>query len=214
MAATACRAGSRTIRSSSSPSPMTGRSISCASAPRWARASAPAGRMVVADELEADLGRVKVLQAQGDQARFGNQDTDGSRSMRHHFEPLRRIAAAARQMLEQEAAARWGVPVTEVKAENNGIVHAASGRRLDFGALAKGAAARPVPPRRRPGPEGREPVPLHRQGQRALDRQSRHHHRQGHVRHRRARRRHGLCGRGAAAGLRRQGRRASMPPRR
>ena len=102
--------------------------------------------MVVADELEADLGRVKVLQAQGDQARFGNQDTDGSRSMRHHFEPLRRIAAAARMMLEQEAAARWGVPVTEVKAENNGIVHAASGRRLDFGALAKGAAARPVPP--------------------------------------------------------------------
>ena len=43
------------------------------------------------------LGRVKVLQAQGDQARFGNQDTDGSRSMRHHFEPLRRIAAAARR---------------------------------------------------------------------------------------------------------------------
>ena len=102
--------------------------------------------MVVADELEADLGRVKVLQAQGDQARYGNQDTDGSRSMRHHFEPLRRIAAAARMMLEQEAAARWGVPVTEIKAENNGIVHAASGRRLDFGALAKGAAARPVPP--------------------------------------------------------------------
>src|SRR5262249_49912340 len=43
--------------------------------------------------------------------------------------------------------ARWGVAVTAVKAENNGIVHAASGRRLDFGALAKGAAARPVPPR-------------------------------------------------------------------
>jgi isoquinoline 1-oxidoreductase subunit beta len=101
--------------------------------------------MVVADELEADLGRVKVLQAPGNQDRFGNQDTDGSRSMRHHFEPLRRIAAAARQMLEQEAAARWGVPVAAVKAENNGIVHAASGRRLDFGALAKGAAARPVP---------------------------------------------------------------------
>ncbi len=101
--------------------------------------------MVVADELEAELGRVKVLQAPGDQARFGNQDTDGSRSMRHHFQPLRRIAAAARMMLEQEAAARWGVPLTEVKAENNGIVHAGSGRRLDFGALAKGAAARPVP---------------------------------------------------------------------
>jgi isoquinoline 1-oxidoreductase beta subunit len=103
--------------------------------------------MVAADELEADLPRVKVLQAPGDQARFGNQNTDGSRSMRHHFEPLRRIAAAARQMLEQEAAARWNVAVTEVKAENHGIVHGASGRRLDFGALAAGAAARPVPAR-------------------------------------------------------------------
>ena len=100
---------------------------------------------VIADELGADLGRVKVLQAPGNQARFGNQDTDGSRSMRHHFEPLRRIAAATRMMLEQEAAAKWGVPVTEVKAENHGIVHGPSNRRFEFGALAKGAAARPVP---------------------------------------------------------------------
>src|SRR5947209_13573036 len=43
---------------------------------------------------------------------YGNQNTDGSRSMRHHFEPLRRIGAAARRMLEEEAAARWRVPVT------------------------------------------------------------------------------------------------------
>ena len=101
---------------------------------------------VVADELGADLARVKVLQAPGNQAKFGNQDTDGSRSMRHHFLPLRRIAAATRQMLAEEAAAKWGVPVTEVKAENHGMVHGPSNRRLEFGALAKGAAARPVPP--------------------------------------------------------------------
>ena len=101
---------------------------------------------VIADELGADLGRVKVMQAPGNQAKFGNQDTDGSRSMRHHFLPLRRIAAATRQMLAEEAAAKWGVPVTEVKADNHGMVHGPSNRRLEFGALAKGAAARPVPP--------------------------------------------------------------------
>ena len=101
---------------------------------------------VIADELGADHGRVKVLQAPGNQAKFGNQDTDGSRSMRHHFLPLRRIAAATRQMLAEEAAAKWGIPVTEVKAENHGMVHGPSNRRLEFGALAKGAAARPVPP--------------------------------------------------------------------
>jgi isoquinoline 1-oxidoreductase beta subunit len=101
---------------------------------------------VIADELGADLGRVKVLQAPGNQAKFGNMDTDGSRSMRHHFGPLRRIAAATRQMLAEEAAAKWGVPVTEVKADNHAMVHGPSNRRLEFGALAKGAAARPVPP--------------------------------------------------------------------
>jgi isoquinoline 1-oxidoreductase beta subunit len=103
--------------------------------------------MVVADELEADLTRVKVEQAPGDEARYGNQNTDGSRSMRHHFEPLRRIGAAARRMLEEEAAARWGVAVAAVKASHHEVVHAASGRRLGFGALARGAAERAVPPR-------------------------------------------------------------------
>jgi isoquinoline 1-oxidoreductase beta subunit len=101
--------------------------------------------MVVADELDAELGRVKVLQAPGDEARFGNQNTDGSRSMRHHFQALRRIGAAARQMLEAEAATRWQVPVAEVRAVRHEVVHAASGRRIGFGALAPDAALRPVP---------------------------------------------------------------------
>lgn len=103
--------------------------------------------MVVADELEADLARVRVLQAPGDQARYGNQNTDGSRSMRHHFGPLRRIGAAARRMLQEEAAERWSVSVSDVYAQNHEIIHRATGRRLGFGALAAGAAARPVPAR-------------------------------------------------------------------
>ena len=45
--------------------------------------------MVVADELDADWSRVRVAQAQGDEARYGNQDTDGSRSLRHFFMPMR-----------------------------------------------------------------------------------------------------------------------------
>src|SRR5690606_20916903 len=50
--------------------------------------------MVIADELEADWNRVRVVQAPGDEPRFGNQNTDGSRSMRHHFQAMRRIGAA------------------------------------------------------------------------------------------------------------------------
>jgi len=101
--------------------------------------------LVVAEEMEADWNRVKVQQAHGDEVKFGNQDTDGSRSTRHYLMPMRQIGACARTMLENAAAKRWGVPATEVKAANHEIVHSASGRRLGFGELAADAAKEPVP---------------------------------------------------------------------
>ncbi|MDC8014465.1 xanthine dehydrogenase family protein molybdopterin-binding subunit [Tahibacter soli] len=101
--------------------------------------------LVVADELEADWNKVKVQQAPGDEARYGNQNTDGSRSLRHHFMPLRRAGAAARAMLEAAAAATWSVPASECKAQNHVVTHARSGRTLGYGDLATKAAALPVP---------------------------------------------------------------------
>ena len=101
--------------------------------------------MVVADEMEARWDRVKVVQAEGDEARYGNQNVDGSRSVRHFFVPMRRVGAAARQMLEAAAAARWSVPVSEVKAVQHEVLHQASGRRLGYGELAAEAAKQPVP---------------------------------------------------------------------
>ncbi|MFD0879175.1 molybdopterin cofactor-binding domain-containing protein [Variovorax dokdonensis] len=101
--------------------------------------------MILADELEADWAKVRVTQAPGDEARYGNQDTDGSRTTRHFFMPMRRCGAAARQMLESAAAARWGVPVAEVSARNHQLVHGPSGRTLGFGEVAADAAKLPVP---------------------------------------------------------------------
>jgi isoquinoline 1-oxidoreductase beta subunit len=103
--------------------------------------------MVVADELEADWLHVRVEQAPGDELRYGNQDTDGSRSMRHFFMPMRRVGAAARSMLESAAAAHWQVPVQEVRAEQHQVLHPATGRTLGYGQLAKAAAKLPVPTR-------------------------------------------------------------------
>ena len=96
--------------------------------------------LIVAEEMEADWSRVKVKQAPGDEVKYGNQDTDGSRSTRHYLIPMRQIGASARGMLEAAAAKRWGVPVGEVKAVNHEVVHAASGRKLGFGDLAADAA--------------------------------------------------------------------------
>jgi isoquinoline 1-oxidoreductase beta subunit len=103
--------------------------------------------MVVADELEADWQKVKIVQAPGDEARFGNQDTDGSRSMRHFFMPMRRVGAAARQMLASAAAAQWQVSIDEVHAEQHYIIHTATGRRLGYGELAQAASQLAVPSR-------------------------------------------------------------------
>ena len=101
--------------------------------------------LIVADELEADWGRVKIAQAQGDEERYGNQDTDGSRSTRHFLKPMRETGAAARMMLEAAAAQRWGVPASEVEAQNHEVVHKASGKKLGYGDLAEDAARMPVP---------------------------------------------------------------------
>jgi isoquinoline 1-oxidoreductase beta subunit len=102
--------------------------------------------MVVADELEADWSRVRVAQAPGDEKKYGNQDTDGSRSVRHYVQPMRQCGAAMRMMLEQAAATRWGVSTSEVRAENHKVVHLASSRMLGYGELAKAASALPTPP--------------------------------------------------------------------
>lgn len=101
--------------------------------------------LVVADELGADWSRVKVRQAPGDQVKYGDQDTDGSRSLRQSFAALRRAGAAARTMLEQAAATQWGVPVNQVKAGIHEVVDSKSGRKLGFGELASKAAALPTP---------------------------------------------------------------------
>ncbi len=102
--------------------------------------------MIVADEMGADWARVRVVQAPGDEAKYGNQDTDGSRSTRHFLVPMRQVGAAARAMLEAAAAQRWGVPVAEVKAGVHEVTHAATGRRIGYGDLAEAAAALAVPP--------------------------------------------------------------------
>jgi isoquinoline 1-oxidoreductase subunit beta len=101
--------------------------------------------LIVAEEMDADWSRVHVQQAHGDEVKYGNQDTDGSRSTRHYLMPMRQIGASARTMLEQAAAKRWGVPVTEVKAVNHEVIHDGSGRKIGFGDLAADAAKEPVP---------------------------------------------------------------------
>ena len=99
---------------------------------------------IVADELDADWSRVKVVQAPGD-AKYGDQDTDGSHSVRDFFTPLREAGATGRFMLVRAAAQTWGVPEKECTTELSAVVHKASGKKLGYGELAGAAAKLPVP---------------------------------------------------------------------
>ena len=100
--------------------------------------------MVLADELEADWSKVKVQQALGNAA-YGSQDTDGSHSITDFYDSMRQIGATARMMLEQAAAAKWGVSVSECKAQSHFVVHTSEGRKLGFGELVTLASQQPVP---------------------------------------------------------------------
>jgi len=100
--------------------------------------------MIVADELEADWEQVAVIQGLGDK-KFGSQNTDGSRSVRNFYQPLREAGAIARTMLEQAAAQKWQVPVTEVYAKNNAVHRRDSSDKLTYGELVAIASTLPVP---------------------------------------------------------------------
>jgi isoquinoline 1-oxidoreductase beta subunit len=100
--------------------------------------------LILADELDADWKRVKLEQAIGDK-RYGDQDTDGSHSVRDGFAIMREAGATARLMLTQAAAQKWGVPVSECESDLHVIVHRPTKRKAGYGELTAAAAKLPVP---------------------------------------------------------------------
>ncbi|MGH9240200.1 MAG: molybdopterin cofactor-binding domain-containing protein [Vicinamibacterales bacterium] len=100
--------------------------------------------LVAADELDADWSRCRIEQGVGD-PRYGDQNTDGSRSIRDFYDAFRVAGAAARSMLITAAATQLSVPAGELTTANHEVVHARSGRRVGYGALVPAAAKLPVP---------------------------------------------------------------------
>src|SRR6202162_876962 len=102
--------------------------------------------LVVADDLHADWKRVKIEQAIGDK-RYGDQNTDGSHSIRSFYDVMRVAGATARLMLIQAAAQQWDVPAAECQTDLHVVVHRSTNRRAGYGELATAAARFPVPKR-------------------------------------------------------------------
>src|SRR6266481_3962547 len=100
--------------------------------------------LVVADELDADWKRVKIEQAIGDK-RYGDQNTDGSHSIRSFYDAMREAGATARFMLIQAAAQQWHVPAAEGETDLHVVVHRSTNRQVGYGELAGAAAKLPIP---------------------------------------------------------------------
>jgi isoquinoline 1-oxidoreductase beta subunit len=103
--------------------------------------------MLLAEELECDWSRIRTEFAPIDPAAYGGalQGTFGSLAIRTSYEPMRRTGAAAREMLVQAAAQRWGVEPAGCRAENGAVVQLSTDARLTYGSLAEAASTLPVP---------------------------------------------------------------------
>ncbi len=120
------------------------------SVPEMGQGTSTSMPMIVADELDVDLSKVKVEQAPANPKLYanpvtGNQSYGGSRGIRDHIAMWRKAGAAAREMLKQAAANEWGVPLAELGTEPGAVVHRPSGRRRPYGALVDKAQQLPVP---------------------------------------------------------------------
>jgi isoquinoline 1-oxidoreductase beta subunit len=100
--------------------------------------------MLVAEELDADWARVQPVIPLASR-NYGDQATANSSSVRSLWHDLRSAGAAAREMLRAAGGAALGVPVEECHTEAGFVVHAASGRRVGYGALVESARRQPVP---------------------------------------------------------------------
>jgi isoquinoline 1-oxidoreductase beta subunit len=105
--------------------------------------------MIIADEMEADWSKCRVQQADGDEKKYGSQNTDGSTSIRNFLTKYREAGATMRALLEDAAAKQWGVSPATVHARQHHIVHEASGRTLTFAALVATARLLPMPAKER-----------------------------------------------------------------
>jgi isoquinoline 1-oxidoreductase beta subunit len=107
--------------------------------------------MILAEELDADYAAIVLEHAPANEKLYANpifgiQATGGSTSVRAFWKPLRTAGATARAMLVQAAAKQWQVDPSSCTTANGEVIHAASGRKLGYGALAE-AAGNETPPK-------------------------------------------------------------------
>jgi len=99
---------------------------------------------ILADEMEADLSRVVIKQATGDK-KYGNQNTDGSRSIRNFGTILRTAGASVKELLIEAAAKTWELPASECHADSHYVYHKGKNKKIFYGDLIDAAQGLTLP---------------------------------------------------------------------
>src|SRR4051794_37939298 len=88
--------------------------------------------LIIAEELDADWSKVKIVPAPAVESIYGNPGfqgmmyTAGSNAVTSYYAPLRIFGAQVRKVLLDNAARKWAVPVEELTTEPSVVVHAKS----------------------------------------------------------------------------------------
>ncbi len=100
--------------------------------------------LLIAEELDVDLEQVTIKQAFGDE-KYGRQGVGGSASVRTMWEPMRKVGAAAREMLIKAAADRWEVETKDCSTNNGKVINTTNQESLTYGELVEAASKLEVP---------------------------------------------------------------------
>jgi isoquinoline 1-oxidoreductase subunit beta len=112
--------------------------------------------LIVAEELDADWGKVRIVpvpvieKIYGNPAFGGSLYTAGSTAVTAYYDRLRTFGAQVRRVLLENAAHKWGVPVEQLHTEPSLVVHKNTGRRLRYGEIAGFAEVPAIAPEIRP----------------------------------------------------------------
>ena len=112
--------------------------------------------LIIAEELDADWSKVRIVPAPPVEAIYGNPGfqgmmyTAGSNAVTSYYVPLRQFGAQVRRVLLDNAAKKLGVPVEELTTEPSVVVHAKSGSKLSYGEIAGFAEVPETPPEMKP----------------------------------------------------------------
>ena len=108
--------------------------------------------LILAEELDADWQKVQIVRAPPIESIYGNAGfggmmyTAGSYSVFNYYAPLRMFGAQVRQILLQNAARHWNVPLDELSTEPNTVIHTPTNRRIDYGTISSFAEVPEIAP--------------------------------------------------------------------